>query len=79
MPVRQRNARIAKNIDAVRENVRTDPTRSVGCRSQKLGIPKSSLRRIMQNDLNLHAIAITNLEEIGNKSENRQSDEMVDD
>lgn len=74
---RSKSVRTQANIDAVRKSVETYPSLSVACRAQKLGIPQSSLRRIMQNDLNLHAVAITNMEEIGkNTSENCQNDEQ---
>ena len=79
---RPKNIRTQSNIDAVRESVRTDPDISVACRSQKLGIPQSSLRRIMQNDLNLRAVITTNMKEIENKNdqcENDQHDEELSD
>lgn len=76
---RTKSVRTQSNIDAVRESVQTDPTLSIACRAQKLGIPQSSLRRIMQNDLNLHAVAVTNMEEVGNKSENHQNHELAAD
>lgn len=59
-----KNVRTQANIDAVRTSIETEPMLSTACRSQKLGIPKSTLRRIMQHDLNLHAVATTNIEEI---------------
>lgn len=61
---RAKSVRTQSNIDAVRESVQSDPTLSVACRSEKLVIPPSSLRRIMRNDLNLHAVAITNVHEL---------------
>lgn len=75
---RTKSVRTQENIDAVRESVRTEPTLSIAVRSQKLGIPQSSMRRIMQNDLNLRAVTITNMEEIGggnsNNGQNHQND-----
>lgn len=83
VPVRQRSVRSAENIDAVRESLRTDPTLSVACRAQKLGIPQSSLRRILQNDLNLHAVTVTNMKSIGEnqndqKHQNNDDDKALD-
>lgn len=77
---RTKSVRTQSNIDAVRESVRTDPALSIACRSQKLGIPQSSLRRIMQNDLNLHAVTTTNMEPIeGNKNDqNFQNNDDLD-
>lgn len=69
---RPKSVRTQSNIDVVRESIQTDPNLSVACRSQKLGIPKSSLRRIMQNDLNLHAVITTNMHEIGTKSKHKE-------
>lgn len=74
VPVRQRGVRTPSNVDAVRESVKTDPNLSVAQRSQLLGIPQSSLRRILKNDLNLHAHATTHMHEDGNQNDDIAAD-----
>ena len=41
-PVRQRNARLAENIAAVRESVQENPIQSIPHRAQELGLSQTS-------------------------------------
>lgn len=53
-PTRQRNARSAENIVAVRESVNANANVSVVRRSQQLGFSPMSTWRILKKDLGLH-------------------------
>lgn len=71
-----KSIRTEPNIAAVRDSIQMDPTLSVACRAQKLGIPRTTLRRIMQNDLNLQAVTsikTTNIEDL-KKNDGDQAD-----
>ena len=57
-PVRQRNARLAENIAAVRESVQENPGQSISCRAQEHGLSQTSTWRILRPDLGLHPYKI---------------------
>ncbi|XP_078038620.1 uncharacterized protein LOC144470903 [Augochlora pura] len=56
--VRQRKARSAENIAAVRESVQENPRQSIPRRAQELGLSQSSTWRILRLDLGLHLYKI---------------------
>ena len=55
---RKKSARTVDNIAAVRNTVGRSPKKSVGRRSQELGMTKESLRRVLTSDLHLYAYKI---------------------
>ena len=58
VPKRHRIARSEEIIAAVSASIQNEPNQSILCRSQELGIAQTTLRRIMRNDLGLHAFKI---------------------
>lgn len=63
-PVRQRNARSAENIAAVRESVQENPRQSIPRRAQELGLSQTSTWRILRRDLGLHPYKIQLTQEL---------------
>lgn len=61
---RQRNARSEENIDMVRQSVAGDPNVSIPRRCQQLQISKTTLWRILREDLNLRAYKIALTQEL---------------
>lgn len=55
---RPKSSRSPANIDAVRESVGRSPRKSLRRRSQELGIPRESIRRILEQDLHLYPYRI---------------------
>lgn len=55
---RKRTSRTQANIDAVRTSVGRSPKKSLRRRSQQLGIPRESLRRVLISDLHLYPYKI---------------------
>ena len=52
------SARSPENVDDVRDSVGRSPKKSLRRRSQELGIPRESMRRILVKDLQLHPYLI---------------------
>ena len=52
---RHLSARVAENVDAVRDSFGRSPTKSIRRRSQELGIARESVMQILKKDLNLYA------------------------
>lgn len=63
-PLRQRNARSAENIAAVRDSVQENPKQSIPRRAQELGLSKTSTWRILRRDLGLHPYKIQLTQEL---------------
>lgn len=63
-PLRPRNVRSVENIAMVNESVTESPKTSIRHRSQQLAISRSSLQRILTNDLRLHAYKIQLTQEL---------------
>ena len=57
-PGRRVSTRTERNIDAVRDSVGRNPKKSIRRRSQELGIPRESVRRVLKFDLNLYPYKI---------------------
>ena len=55
---RPASARIQRNIDAVQDSAGRSPKKSLGRRSQLLGISRESLRRVLKEDLHLYPYKI---------------------
>lgn len=64
VPVRQRTGRSNENIVAVQASVADDPNQSIPRRSQELGIPQTTLWRILRKDLGLHPYKIKLTQEL---------------
>ncbi|KAJ8957741.1 hypothetical protein NQ318_017639 [Aromia moschata] len=56
--VRERKARSAENIDAVRISVQENSRQSIPRRAQELGLSQTSTWRILRRDLGLHPYKI---------------------
>lgn len=63
-PLRERNARSAENIAAVRESVQENPKQSINRRAQELGLSSTSTWRILRRDLKLHPYKIQLTQEL---------------
>lgn len=57
-PGRPREGRSIENIAAVRQSVTVSPRRSIRRRSQHLGIPRSTMERILKKDLHMYGYKI---------------------
>lgn len=64
VPVRQRNARSAENIAAVRDSVHENPRQSIPRRAQELGFSQTTTWRILRRDLGLHPYKIQLTQEL---------------
>lgn len=64
VPVRQRNARSAENIAAVRDSVHENPRQSIPRRAQELGLSQTTTWRILRRDLGLHPYKIQLTQEL---------------
>jgi hypothetical protein len=64
LPVRHRTGRSLDNIAAVSESVAESAGTSLSQRSQQLGIPRSTMQRILMKDLHLHAYKIQLTQEL---------------
>ncbi|XP_061380157.1 uncharacterized protein LOC133319497 [Danaus plexippus] len=64
VPVRQRNARSAENIAAVRDSVLENPRQSIPRRAQELGLSQTTTWRILRCDLSLHPYKIQLTQEL---------------
>jgi hypothetical protein len=53
-PGRPKSVRIANNVERVKQAIQQSPTRSAHKQSLALQIPRTTLRRIVSNDLNMH-------------------------
>ena len=63
-PSRARLRRSDENIAAVRESVGEHPDTSIRHRAQKLNLSRTSLKRILTNDLSLYAYKVQLTQEL---------------
>lgn len=63
-PVHARPVRSAENISVVRDSVAEEPSTSTRRRAQQLNISRTSLMRILNKDLNLHAYKVQLTQEL---------------
>ena len=76
-PVRRRNARLDKNIAAVRENVSENPNLAIPHRAQELRLSQTSTWRILIKDLGLFPYKIQLTQEL-NPNDHLQRRQFAD-
>ena len=69
---RQRGTRSAENVEEVRTSVLRSPIKSVRRRAQELGLPKSSLQRILRLDLHVFPYQVQVMQKLSENDKMRR-------